>query len=381
MDHEDGIAASRIDPVCGMIGSIERHGHWFCSAACIAAFERGAASGHGLARWLRDPWVWVPVSGVVLATAGWWWAAASPVSALYRSYVHKVIGPYLLGLLLGGIIEHFVPHEYIVKLLSGSRKRVIARSTVLGFLASTCSHGCLALSIELYRKGASTPAVISFLLASPWASMSLTFILFSLFGPPALAIILGALGIAFATGIIFQQLTERGLVEANPKTRSIAPDFSIRQDMARRWRDHAWTRTHLKEDAAGVIQGMLPLGRMMMGWVQLGLILSAVIGTFVPHDAFQRFLSPTAGGLLITILVASVIEVCSEGTAPLAFEFYRHTGELGNAFAFLMAGVVTDYTELAVVWKAIGRRTALWMIAVTLPMVFVLGMAFNFLRW
>ncbi|MEK7330417.1 MAG: permease, partial [Candidatus Eisenbacteria bacterium] len=44
----------------------------------------------------------------------------------------------------------------------------------VGFLASTCSHGCLALTIELYRKGASTPAVVSFLLASPWASMSLT---------------------------------------------------------------------------------------------------------------------------------------------------------------------------------------------------------------
>ncbi|MBI1991755.1 MAG: permease [Candidatus Omnitrophica bacterium] len=105
--------------------------------------------------------------------------------------------PFLLGLLLGGFIDHFVPKEYIVKLLSGPRKRVIARSTILGFLASSCSHGCLALTIELYRKGASVPAVVSFLLASPWASMSLTFILLSLFGLKGVVIVLGALAIAF----------------------------------------------------------------------------------------------------------------------------------------------------------------------------------------
>lgn len=378
MDHEAGVtAASRIDPVCGMIGSIERHAHWFCSEGCVAAFERGTAGRRGLAQRLRDPWVWAPVSGLLLATAGWWWPAAGPVSALYRGYADKVVGPFFLGVLLGGLIDHFVPREYIVRLLSGPRKRVIARATVLGFLASTCSHGCLALSIELYRKGASTPAVISFLLASPWASLSLTFILLSLFGPPAIAIILGALGIAFATGLIFQRLTERGLVESNPRTLPIEPDFSIRRDVARRWRHHAWTRRHLQEDAAGVFRGMVPLGRMMLGWVQLGLIVSAGIGIFVPHDAFQRFLSPSVGGLLTTLLAAAVIEVCSEGTAPLAFEFYRHTGALGNAFAFLMGGVVTDYTELAVVWKAIGRRTVLWMLAVTLPLVLVLGLLFN----
>ena len=33
-------------------------------------------------------------------------------------------------------------------------------------------------------------------------------------------------------------------------------------------------------------------------------------------------------------------------------------GALGNSFAFLMGGVVTDYTELGALWSNIGRRTA-----------------------
>jgi uncharacterized membrane protein YraQ (UPF0718 family) len=319
----------------------------------------------------------VPVSGVLLATAGLWWPAAEGASAVYVGYLRKIFIPFLLGLVLGGLIDHFIPKEYIVKLLSGPKKRVIARSTILGFLASGCSHGCLALSIELYRKGASVPAVVSFLLASPWASMSLTLLLLGLFGLKGILIISGALGVAFVTGLIFQRLAARGLVDANPNTLAVHETFSIRRDFAERWRAYPWTSAQVAQDARGVVAGMIPLGRMILGWVQFGLVLSAVLGTVIPHGVFERFLGPSILGLCLTLLAAAIIEVCSEGTAPLAFELYRHTGALGNAFAFLMGGVITDYTELAALWANIGKRTVLWILIVTLPMVIVLGIMLN----
>ncbi|MBI3082796.1 MAG: permease [Candidatus Omnitrophica bacterium] len=376
------------DPICGMTGVIERHGQWFCSERCIVEFERRAASRtprpeaavscHATGtRWYLDPWVWVPLSGLLLSMAGQWWAEAAPVSAIYAGYLKKVLVPFLLGLLLGGFIDHCVPKEYIVKLLSGPSKRVIARSTILGFLASSCSHGCLALTIELYRKGASVPAVVSFLLASPWASMSLTFILLSLFGLKGVVIVLGALAIAFVTGLAFQRLALRGLIESNPETLPIEEGFSIWRDVAARARRYPWSIRQLRDDARGILAGMLPLGRMVLGWVQLGLILSAVLGAWIPHATFERLLGPSVGGLLLTLLAAAVIEVCSEGTAPLAYEIYRHTGALGNSFAFLMGGVVTDYTELGAIWTTIGRKTVCWILLLTLPMVLVVGWLLN----
>jgi uncharacterized membrane protein YraQ (UPF0718 family) len=63
----------------------------------------------------------------------------------------------------------------------------------------------------------------------------------------------------------------------------------------------------------------------------------------------------------------------------LAFEIYRQTGAFGNAFVFLMGGVVTDMTEIGPVWKNIGHRTALWMVAISLPQVIFLGWIFNHL--
>jgi len=362
------------DPICGMTGTLERHGRWFCSERCIAEYDRRPVRAK---RWYLDPWLWVPVSGFVLATVSFWWPRAETISAIYRGYVSKVGVPLLIGLVIGGLIDRFVPREYIIKLLAGSRKRVIAQATLLGFLASTCSHGCLALSMELYRKGASIPAVVSFLLASPWASMSLTLILLGLFGLKALWVIGGALMIAFVTGLIFQRLARRGLLESNPHTTALAEDYSIWRDLGSRWREHQWTREHLLDDARGVVAGMVPLGRMVLGWVQFGLVLSSLIGGVVPHDVFDRFLGPTVGGLFVTLAVAAVMEVCSEGTAPLAFELYRHTGAFGNAFAFLMGGVVTDYTELGALWTNIGRRTVFWLLVITLPLVIVMGVMFN----
>jgi uncharacterized membrane protein YraQ (UPF0718 family) len=371
------------DPICGMQGTIERHGRWFCSEGCAAKFLQESA--RHFSRFekclavLRDPWVWVPLSGLALATAGSWWPSAAGAGAIYTGYLKKVVVPLLIGLLLGGLIDHFVPREYIVRLLAEPKKRVIARATLLGFLASTCSHGCLALSLELYRKGASVPAVVSFLLASPWASMSLTLMLLSLFGATGLVIIACSLAIAFATGLIFQRLARRGLIDPPTATAEVA-DIRIWEDVRRRVRGYPWTAAQLAADARGVLAGMAPLGRMVLGWVQLGLVLSAALGAVVPHEMFMRWLGPSPLGLLLTLAFATVMEVCSEGTSPLAFELYRHTGALGNAFAFLMGGVVTDYTELGAVWTTIGWRTVLWMLLVTLPLVLAAGLILNFWR-
>ena len=122
---------------------------------------------------------------------------------MYLKYIWWAI---LLGFFLGGLLERYVPREYISFILARKKKRTILSSVFLGFLMSACSHGILALSMELHKKGASTPVVVSFLLASPWANLPITLMLIGFFGFKAFYIILGALGVAFVTGVVFQFL-------------------------------------------------------------------------------------------------------------------------------------------------------------------------------
>ncbi|MCK5261263.1 MAG: hypothetical protein KAJ44_03710, partial [Thermoplasmatales archaeon] len=86
---------------------------------------------------------------------------------------------------------------------------------------------------------------------------------------------------------------------------------------------------------------------------------------------------PTVMGLLVTLFFATIIEVCSEGSSPLAFEIFNQTGAFGNSFTFLMAGVATDYTEIGLIWHNIGKKAALWLPIITVPQVLILGYLFN----
>lgn len=295
-------------------------------------------------------------------------------------YIKSIWWAVFLGLFLGGIIEHYVPREYISCVLARKSPLTILNAVVLGFLMSACSHGILALSIQLHKKGASNPAVVSFLLASPWANLAVTMMLLSLFGLKGLLIIIAAVIIAINTGLIFMFLEKKGWIEQNKNIVPVAQDYSIISDFRLRLGNYKFNQDSIIADFKGVAMGMLALAKMVLGWIILGVLLASLAGAFIPVHFFHKFMGPSLTGLVITLVLATLIEVCSEGSSPLAFEIYRQTQALGNSFVFLMAGVVTDYTEIGLLWSNLGRRVAVWMVLVTVPQVIVLGYIFNLIK-
>ena len=327
--------------------------------------------------WYKNGLLWVSLLTAVLLGASLRFSELQPFYDAFMHYAHMIFWPVLVGFLIGGLIDHFVAEEYISKHLSVPRRRTILYSVGLGFLMSACCHGVLAISMEVHKKGASGPAVVSFLLASPWANLPITILLFGFFGWKALLIVGGALLIALNTGLVLQGLAHFGKIEKNPNSVTIEKDFSIVKDIAGKFRDYRWTRESVVADLRGVWAGIRGLSDMVLLWILIGMVLAGLISAFVPAHIFHQYLGPTLLGLFMTLGMAAVIEVCSQGTAPLAFEIYRQTGAFGNAFAFLMAGVVTNFTQIALVWKNVGRRTALWMLIISLPQVIFLGWIFN----
>ena len=329
--------------------------------------------------WYRSTILWMSVLTALLLLASYFLDSLIPFRRAYFEYLGMIWWAILLGFFLGGIMDYFIPHEYISKHLTGTRRRAVFYSVGLGFLMSVCSHGILALSMELHKKGASGPSVVSFLLASPWANLPVTLLLISFFGWNAFLIIISALVIAIVTGFIFQLLDAKGMIEKNPHSLNVDADFSIRRDLARRIRGYRFSVSGLKDAAIGIAKGGYSLFQMVMFWILLGMLLACLTSAFVPTNVFDQYLGPTLLGLLLTMVAATVLEVCSEGTAPLAFELYKQTGAFGNTFAFLMGGVVTDYTEIGLLWQRLGKKTALWMLAITLPQVVLIAFVYNLL--
>jgi len=288
-----------------------------------------------------------------------------PLAALnfsLLSYLAIVWWAVLLGLVLGGIINYFVPDGFIVHYLGQHRKLTLLYAVIAGFLMSACSHGILAIAIQLYKKGASVPAVITFLLASPWANLPITILLFGFFGWQAIYIVVGAMMIALLTGLAFMGLNRLGWIEGSSP---LADAGSLSWDRVKNF-DAA-------DAARGVARGAMSLANMVLWWILIGVLAAALIGAYVPAHWFMQYLGPDTSGMFLTLLFATVLEVCSEGTSPIAFEIFNKTGSLGNAFIFLMAGVATDYTEIGLLWSNIGKRTAIWLPIITVPQILLFG--------
>ena len=288
------------------------------------------------------------------------------LNASMLSYLAIIWWAVLLGLVLGGIIDYFVPDGFIVRFLGRDSKLTLLNAVIAGFLMSACSHGILAIAIQLYKKGAGVPAVITFLLASPWANLPITILLFGFFGWKAAYFVVGAMAIALITGMVFTVLDRAGLIEG--PSEHAAPG-NVSWDRVKNFR--------LPEAAKGVAAGAISLGNMVLWWILIGIMAAAIIGAYVPAHWFMQYLGPDAIGMFLTLLFATILEVCSEGTSPIAFEIFAKTGVLGNPFIFLMAGVATDYTEIGLLWSNIGKRTAIWLPIVTVPQILLLGYLLN----
>jgi len=369
------------DPICGMKGHIYAHGHYFCNEHCIRKYEEKnniekicPACIKKQKVWYKERLLIVSIIVAVLLGVSYFVGFLNPFFDAFLDYVKLIWWAVLLGLLFGGIIDFLVPREYIEKYLGRRKKRSIFYAVVFGFLMSACSHGILAIAIELYKKGANTSSVIAFLLASPWANFPLTILFFGLFGVKALFIIAGAIVIAVITGLIFQVLERRGMVEGHDLNRKVNHKFSIWADARKRWKKYKF---NFKRDVGGVLVGSWSLSRMVLWWILIGMTLASLAGAFIPEDVFMNYMGATLLGMFIVLLLATVIEVCSEGSAPMAFEIFKQTGAFGNSFVFLMAGVATDYTEIGLIWSNIGKKAAIWLPIITVPQIFVLGFLFN----
>ena len=318
----------------------------------------------------RDYFFWVCLLVVALAY---------PVGALLQ-HDHESA----LGIFTGGIFELFnsmwwgiaigvifvgilgrVPRELVMGLLGRDGGVTgLFRATFAGVFLDLCSHGILAVGMKLYERGASVGQVMAFLLASPWNSFSLTLILFGLIGVGwTLLFILLSLVIGVITGWIFDQLVQRGQLPVNPWQEELGESQPLPL-MLREFRESI--RFSLG-GSAGILHEGFAGSRVVIRWSLFGLILAGLIRALVPEEAFATWFGATMGGLWLTLLATTVIEVCSEGSTPIAADLMNRAGAPGNSFTFLMAGVATDYTEV----MSIRDTTKSWKIALFLPLITV----------
>ncbi|WP_374973174.1 permease [Spongiibacter marinus] len=269
-----------------------------------------------------------------------------------------------LGVVMLSLLTR-IPREFVISVLgAGGGFTGIVRATAAGVLLDLCNHGILMVGAKLYERGASLGQVMAFLIASPWNSFSLTLILVALIGLKwTVVFILASVLIAVISGCLFDALVRRGVLPTNPNTLALPENFDFWSQARAGLRD---TRFDKRFVFTMFVDGIKE-SRMVMRWVLFGIVLAVALKSFVPADIFSSYFGPSLLGLGATIVAATIIEVCSEGSTPIAADLLTRANAPGNSFAFLMTGASTDYTEIMVMKE----RTASWKAALFLPLLTV----------
>ncbi|MEM9973301.1 MAG: permease [Pseudomonadota bacterium] len=332
--------------------------------------------------WRRIDWLLWGSGGIIALSyiAGFILPHDAPFQlGVFTHGVHEMMSLMWWGILVGmlavGLIDK-VPREFVIGIIGRDQgARSLLRALAAGVLLDLCNHGVLMVGAKLYERGASLGQVFAFLIASPWNSLSLTIIIGVLMGWGWMVVFLiASLVIALVTGLAVEALERAGRVKPNPNRIDLPADFHVWREAKAGLRATRYDITFARD----VARRSVTASRMVLRWLFFGIVLAALIQATVPTEVFAAWFGATLLGLFTTLVAATIIEVCSEGSVPIAGDLMTQAQAPGNAFTFLMAGAATDYTEILILREVTGRlKAALLLPLLTVPQVLVIGWALN----
>ena len=279
----------------------------------------------------------------------------------------------LLGFTLAGILHEFVPMELVARRLGKPGFRSVIWATVLGAPLPLCSCGVLPTAAALRRKGASKPAVASFIVSVPETGVDSIAVSYGLMGPimaiyrPIVAVVTAlSAGIAclFITRGESDDVDVDALQEIEEHDHDHGHDHSHNHDHTeptnQRSVAHGAAKSAWRERLARMAgYGYRTVLDEVAFWIVAGLVITGVLLALLPEDFFSSTLGLDSG--ILPMLLMAVIGVplytCASMSTPIAAGLIATGLSPGAALVFLLAGPATSIASLSIVGKLLGRRS------------------------
>ena len=256
----------------------------------------------------------------------------------------------LLGFLIAGVLHVFVPKSFYRKYLSKDNKFSVLWAALLGIPLPLCSCGVIPTAIGLKNEKASDGAVASFLIATPQTGIDSILATFSLMGlgfavlRPVAALVTGICG-----GILINRYAARKTAditcaaETNVNTANDKPDIMKRIKNVLHY---------------AFVEMFQSIGLRLL----VGLLLAALINVAVPDDFFLKFGSQPLLQMLVILIIAIPMYICSTGSIPIAAALIIKGLSPGAALVMLMAGPAVNLASILVVKKSLcGKFTLIYL--------------------
>jgi uncharacterized membrane protein YraQ (UPF0718 family) len=283
----------------------------------------------------------------------------------------QVLWPLVLGFGLSAIVQVFVSHQSMARLLGDDSPRSLTRATLFGIASSSCSYAAVALARSIFRKGASFTSAMVFEIASTNLVIELGIILIVLMGWQfAAAEFLGGIVMVILIALIFR-------LTLTPRLVRMAQEHAERGALGR-------MEGHATMDMS--VQGGSFLSRLFSGrgftatshlfvadwasvWLDVagGFLIAGALAASVPETFWNDFFltdNPTLSkivGPLVGPIVAIFSFVCSVGNVPLAAVLWRGGISFGGVVSFIFADLIV-LAILDIYRKYYGGRVMLYIL-------------------
>lgn len=262
----------------------------------------------------------------------------------------------LLGAIAAGLLHVVVPAALLQKHLTG--RLGVLKAVAFGIPLPLCSCGVIPVGIGLRKSGASSGAVVGFLISTPQTGVDSILVSGSFLGWP-FAIL--KVVVALITGVV------GGTIADLFETREPAASNTDKTPPA----THRGTLRRMLEHSAELI-------RSIWGWLVIGVIVSAIITWLTPEKSLADLPGMTGfSSLLIALVISLPLYICATASVPVAAALVAAGLSPGAALVFLMAGPATNVATLGAVYRGLGGKTLIVYLITIVAGSLLAGMLFN----
>jgi uncharacterized membrane protein YraQ (UPF0718 family)/YHS domain-containing protein len=286
----------------------------------------------------------------------------------------------VLGFLLSGVVQAWVPRARMERTLGGRGARTLALATGLGAASSSCSYAAVAIAKSMFQKGASLAAAMAFQFASTNLVFEIGIVLWIFLGWEFTAAeFLGGLILIVLMWIGVRYLVSRRM-EEEARAHAMAAETGHQHHGAGSegisWRERL-TSVSAWSDVAHNFRG-----DWEMLWKEIvgGFVIAGFVA-LLPNGFFNAlFLTGAPSGVqlvenvLLGPIVAFLTFVCSVGNIPLAAVLWAGGISFSGVIAFIYADLII-IPLILIYLRYYGRAVTVRMVAIMFAAMAVAALA------
>ncbi len=303
----------------------------------------------------------------------------------FISIVVTAVPLLILGVFVFALMEQFLPLGAVW--LPRRKYLSIPLASLAGAVVPVCDCGAIPVAHGMSRRGAGLGESLSFVVGAPVINPIVFLTTAAVFGPLAAAGRLAATFlIALIVGAFFTYYyADKGKPAADiqgsveiERDPNLNPDGSVTAIPSGGAATLVAARSSILTQINAVIthasEELVNLGRFVI----LGAAVAAGIQTVVPQDQLASIASNNLLAVLLLMILAFVLSLCSLSDAPIAATFVGNFGP-GAVLAFMVFGQIIDLKNVFMMLATFKQRVTLTFVAVSTVAVLLLGIFVNIL--